>query len=173
MRLACEFFFRYRFIMSENNTLNHFRNYRGYALLGVFLSLGLTLLSFVIIGLLQQLGVTGIQSASPFILLGALFMAAHLSVGRFINIEGRRPHIYDTNSIALSSALILILSVFIIFLLTVLIGGGMSSDFSKFFKKEFLGYFGAGTLGFILIFQILLYLCFAVFSRFRQTPKTS
>lgn len=173
MRLACEFFFRYPLVMSENNTLNHFRSYRGYALLCVFLSLGLTLLTLIIIGLLQRLGVTGIQSASPFILLGALFLASHLSVGRFMNIEGRRPHIYDTNSIALSGALILILLFFIIFLLTILIGGGMSSDFSKFFEKEFLVYFGAGTLGFILIFQILHYLCFAVFSRFRQTPSIS
>lgn len=157
--------------MSANIPLNHFRGHRGYGLLSVFLSFGFALLALIIMGLLQRLGVTGIQSVAPIIVIGALFMAAHFSAGRFIRIEGRAPHIYDTNSIALFCALILIVFFFVVYALVVLIGGGMTSDFSKFFTQKSLSFFGAGSLGFILIFQIFLYLCFALFSRFRQTPK--
>ena len=147
--------------------MKHFLGHKGYANLIIWLSFGFVLLIGIIVGFLQRLSVPGMQMMSVILMLGALFLASYLAVGRFLMIEYRRPSMVDTNTVALLVAKFMAVIFIILFVLAVLIGGISTQDFSQFFELKFLSGFGAAFCGFLLLVYLFTYLNFGLLSRLR------
>ena len=147
--------------------MNHFRGHSGYSLLVFLLSIGLCLACLIIIGIFSMLGVTGIQPLTPFFILLMLFAASFLTTGRFIEIENRKPKLYDVNTVAMQTAAYLVTLFVSIFVFITLLTWISKGDMSKLLSLQTLSGAGLGIFGFTLVCYLMIFLNFSVLSRFR------
>lgn len=150
--------------------MNHFRGYRGYALLQMYLALGLNLVAGIFIFLLNMVKAPGMEVVSPILMVGAVFLSAFLVVGRFMLIETRKPTLYDTNTIAAQTAAYFVIFSVAFYAVVTLIVWAMTQKFPETLSKQALANVGAGILGFIILFYFMIFLNFLFLTYFRQQP---
>lgn len=147
--------------------MNHFRGHFGYALLAMFLSLGLCGIALVVTGIISKANVPGTEKLTPFLIVTMLFTASFLSAGQFVKTENRSPKLRDTNIIATQTVSALITLFVTIYAVAALILLAESGDGSKLMSKSALSGAGSGILGFSLLCYLMVFINFQIFARFR------